>query len=114
MFVLDCATPCQFLGNVGTDSSQIIAEKTKTESKSVSNEKTEVDEGKNDSVAFCTLCNLEMSKAKTKFRIDGWEGTQRKNATDKPGRLEEVLPVIVYVCPKCGKIEFRAYEKSNK
>jgi hypothetical protein len=27
---------------------------------------------------------------------------------------EEVLPVIVYLCPKCGKIDFRVEEKIDR
>jgi rubrerythrin len=114
MFVLDCATPCQFLGNTGTRSQPIVVERPEKENTSVSNENTKADESKNDEVVFCTLCNVEMSKAKTRFRIDEWEEIPPKVATHNLGRLEEVLPVIVYMCPKCGKIEFRVDEKLNK
>jgi len=53
-----------------------------------------------------------MSQTRTKFRINGWEGLHPKLTGDDLGeRGEELLPVIVYLCPKCGKIEFRADEK---
>jgi Zn finger protein HypA/HybF involved in hydrogenase expression len=42
-----------------------------------------------------------MSQVRTKFRIDRCEE-------------EEELPVIVYLCPKCGKIDLKADEKLNK
>ena len=115
MFVLDCATPCRFLGGTENEPQQVDAEKTKVDSTFINEEKPEEDKTKNASVTFCSLCNVEMSQTRTKFRIDGWEGSNQKLADDDSGKLgEEVLPVIVYLCPKCGKIDFRADEKLNK
>ena len=111
LFILDCATPCRFLGNIENESQQIDTEKTEIDSTFISNEKTEVDHSKN-AIVYCSLCNVEMSQTRTKFRIDGWEETHQKLADDDSWKLgEEVLPVIVYLCPKCGKIDFRADEK---
>jgi hypothetical protein len=44
-----------------------------------------------------------MSWAKTQFAIDHWHG-------NKPASLanDKLLPVTVLLCPKCGKIEFKA------
>jgi hypothetical protein len=106
MFVMDCPTPCQFLGNSENGSPSLEVEKTNVENTSVEENKTE-DQIKNDSVPCCPLCNTEMSQTRTKFRIDGWEGN-KKPADYKP---EEVLPVIVCLCPKCGKIELKADKK---
>jgi hypothetical protein len=55
----------------------------------------------NASVALCSLCNVEMSQARTQFKIDGWKGPQ-------PKLSGEALSVNVYLCPVCGKIEFKA------
>jgi len=56
-----------------------------------------------------------MTRTRTEFRIDGWGGQQPKLTSDDSGKLgEEVLPVIVYLCPKCGKIKFTADEEINK
>ncbi len=111
MFVFDCPNPCQFLGNVNNESQQVANEKAEIKSVSARNEKTEVDQDKNSTVAFCTLCNMEMSQARTKIRIDGWKEPIHDEDTKKIG--EEVLPAIVFLCPKCGKIEFRSEEKRD-
>ena len=56
-----------------------------------------------------------MLQTRTKLRISGWEGSNQKLADDDTEKLgEEFLNVIVYLCPKCGKIEFRADEKLKK
>jgi ribosomal protein S27AE len=46
-----------------------------------------------------------MCQAKTKIRLDS-------DDLEKLG--EESLPVIVYLCPKCGKMEFVAEEKTRQ
>jgi len=113
---LDCATPCRFLGNFGNEPQQIDAEKTQTNNTLISDKKPEEeDKTRNATVTCCSLCNVEMSQTRTKFRIDGWEGSHQKLADDNLGKLgKEVLPAIVYLCPKCGKIDFRADEKLKK
>jgi hypothetical protein len=107
MFVLDCATPCRFLGKTENDSSPVEVEKTNTERVFVNENKIEEDKSKNTPVPCCPFCSHEMSKTRTEFKIDGWEGTNRKLG-------EEVLPVIVYLCPQCGKIDFMVDKKLNK
>lgn len=108
MFVMDCATPCKFLGNTEHASSPIEAEKTKDENTFTSENRTEEDQPKGTLESFCSLCNVEMSQTRTALRIEGWKGLQPKLA-DK-----EVLPIIVYLCPKCGKIDLKADEKLEK
>lgn len=111
----ECAINCRFLGNIEHESSPIEAEKTEAESTFINDKKTEVDQTENAPVTCCSLCKVEMSQSRTKFRINGWEGLHPKLTDDDSGKLgEELLPVIVYLCPKCGKIEFRADEKLNK
>jgi hypothetical protein len=109
MFVLDCATPCRFLGSIENEPMPVDSEKTKVDSSFVMEEKTEEDEIKNDPVT-CSLCDIEMSQTRTKFRIDGWKGAIQNIKEDEV----EDLPVIIYLCPKCGKIDFRADDKQNK
>jgi hypothetical protein len=53
-------------------------------------------------VSFCFSCNTEMAWTKTQLTIDGWNGPKPTQATDN------VLPVTICLCPKCGKIEFKA------
>ena len=110
MFVLDCATPCKFLGNSENESQLVDAEKTPVNNTFIS-EKTEENNTRKAPATCCAVCNAEMSQTSTKFRIDGWKGTDQKLADDDSG---EVLAVIVYLCPICGKIDFRADEKLNK
>jgi hypothetical protein len=115
MFVLDCAKPCRFLGSYENEPQQVDAEKTKIDSSVISEEKTEENKTENPSVAFCSVCNVEMSQTKTKFKIDGWKESNQKLDGDESARFgAEVLPVIVYLCQKCGKINFRADEKLIK
>ena len=52
--------------------------------------------------------------AYNQFRIDGWEGLPPELAGDASGELGEELPVILYLCPKCGKIEFKVDERPNQ
>jgi len=54
-------------------------------------------------VAFCFSCNIEMAWTKTQFTIDLWHGNKPLLFNN-----ENVLPVTVLLCPKCGKIEFKA------
>jgi hypothetical protein len=111
MFVLDCATPCRFLGNIENEPQQIDAEKTQTNTTPTSDEKTEEDTTKNAPVTCCSLCNVEMSQTKTMLRINGWKGSKQKfGKVDS----EEVLPVIICLCPKCGKIDLRADQRLNQ
>ena len=115
MFVLDCANPCRFLGGYENEPQQVNAEKTKINSSLISEEKTEVNKTENASVTCCSLCNVEMSKTRTSLKIDGWEEPNQKLGNGNSLRFgAEVLPVILYLCPKCGKIDFRADEKLIK
>ena len=112
MVVFDCASPCRFLGS-GENTSKIDSEENLT-STVPAEQKPAADKTKNDTSTLCSLCNVELSKTKTKFRIDGWEESNQKSADNHTSKSEdEILSVIVYLCPKCGKIEFRADEKLN-
>jgi hypothetical protein len=115
MFVLDCANPCRFLGGYENEQQQVDAEKTKIISSVISEEKTQGNKTENASVTFCSVCNVEMLQTKTKFKIDGWKESNQKLDGDDSARFgAEVLPVIVYLCQKCGKINFRADEELIK
>jgi hypothetical protein len=106
MFVLDCKTPCRFLGNSENESQQIDAERNPINS-SISNDIPGENKMENVPVTFCSLCNVEMSQTMTRFKIEGGKGQNQKIC-------EEVMPVIVCICPKCGKIDLRAKEKANE
>ncbi len=108
MFVMNCATPCRFLGNTENGSQQIYVEKTQINSTPIKEEKTEETETKNDLAYWCSSCNIEMSQTRTTLRIEGWEGSNKPTAQDPEKLGSEDLPVIVYLCPQCGKIDLKA------
>ncbi len=115
LFVLDCATPCRFLGNTENISSPIEVEKIDVEGTVIDDNKTKEDQTKNAIVPCCSLCNVEMSQTRTEFRIDGLERMDQKSADNNSVKLgKEALPVIVYFCPKCGKIDLKVNEKLNE
>jgi hypothetical protein len=114
LFKRECAINCRFLGNIENESQQIEAEKTEADNAFINDEKIEEDKTKNATFTRCSLCNVEMSQTRTQFRINGWEVSNQKLANDDSRKPDELLPVIVYLCPKCGKIEFMADEKLNK
>jgi hypothetical protein len=115
MYVLDCANPCRFLGGYENEPQQVDSEKSKINSSAINEEKTEILKTEKASVIFCSLCNVEMVQTKTKFNVDGWEGSNQKSIFDYSARFgAQVLPVIVYLCPKCGKIDLRVDEKLTK
>ena len=115
MLVLDCATPCRFLGNSENGPPQKEAEKTQIDNTFASDKKSEEDRTENTLINWCSSCNVKMSKTRTNFRINGWEGIKQKFADNDSARLgEEILPVIVYLCPKCGKIDLKADNELNK
>jgi predicted RNA-binding Zn-ribbon protein involved in translation (DUF1610 family) len=114
MFVLDCTNPCRFLGGYENEPQQVDAEKSKIDNSVINEEKQEERKTENSPVTCCSSCNVEMSQTRTKFTIDGWEKSGH-NLDDDSSRLgAEVLPVMVFLCPKCGKIDFRADEKLIK
>ena len=58
-----------------------------------------------------------MLNTKMNLRAGGWEGFTKglPFGIGEFGEIsEELLPVIVYVCPKCGKLEFMAQEKTKQ
>jgi len=115
MFVLDCATPCRFLGNSENGPPQKEAEKTQIDNTFTSDKKSEEDRTENTLITWCSSCNVKMSQTRSNFRINGWEGIKQKSVDNDSARLgEELLPVIVYLCPKCGKIDLKADNELNK
>ncbi|MGD6933500.1 MAG: hypothetical protein ACQCN5_04765 [Candidatus Bathyarchaeia archaeon] len=104
-FRQQCAISCKYLGQTPTFSTL----KPETETAPTIEKELEVEASKFETVpvAFCFSCNVEMAWAKTSFNIDGWRGP-------KPALPGKVLPVTVYLCPKCGKIEFRADITQNE
>ncbi len=107
----ECAISCKFLGNTGNESSPDKAEKTEDKS-SFNTDKTEASQTEKASVTCCSSCNVEMSQTKTKFKINGWSELHPNPSGNSSG--EEFLPATVYLCPQCGKIEFKADRELNR
>jgi len=113
MFVMDCATPCRFLGSYGNASHQNEPEKIKVDN-SVENDAKLEEKLERTQAAFCFLCNVEMMQTRTTLRISGWENPNQKTAGDVSEKLDEDFKMIIYLCPQCGKVEFKADEKIKK
>jgi len=111
MFVLDCPTPCKFLGSSENEPRQIDQDEAPIIRSTTNEEKPEKDKTENAPVTYCTICNCETLQTRTKLKIDGWKGQKPVGSMPLD---EEVLPAIVYLCPKCGKIDFRAEEKIDR
>jgi hypothetical protein len=62
----------------------------------------------------CPLCASEMYPAKVSLRIGGWTGLWKLVPFGGLGELgEELLPVVIYTCSKCGKLELFAEDKTK-
>lgn len=109
MFVLDCATPCRFLGGNENEPQPVDVEKNCVDRTTINEGKLEEKTNKEYPALCCSVCNIEMSKARTKIRIDEWEEPNQKSA-----EINMELPAIVYLCPKCGKIDLRVDEKLKR
>lgn len=70
--------------------------------------------GDSKNFLVCSLCDTQMVSAKASLRIGGWTGLMKLVPFGSLGEIgEEKLPVILHVCPKCGKLEFIA-QKATK
>ena len=67
-------------------------------------------------VLRCNSCGLKMrGGTRMKIRVGGWTGLWQALPGGALGELtEELLPVIIYVCPKCGRLELVAEEKTKQ
>jgi hypothetical protein len=110
-----CAINCNYLGKTPNETQQVAAEKPEVDSSTITDKKTKANNLKEATDTFCPSCNVKMSQTRTTFRIEGWDDLRQKLADDDSVEFkEESLPVIVCMCPKCGKIEFKADEPLNK
>jgi hypothetical protein len=94
-----CVISCKYLGQ--TENYTYSALKIETPVIPQTTESEEESKTENLPVSFCFSCNSEMAWTKTNFTIEDWNGPKPVQANDK------ILPVTIYLCPKCGKIEFK-------
>ena len=86
MFVLDCSTPCQFLGSNENVPLKIDYKENSVDNPTVSKQKPEEDKTETTAATYCSECHLEMSQTRTKLAIDGWKGTKNQR-TMAQGKL---------------------------
>jgi hypothetical protein len=116
ILVLGCATPCQFAGNSENALQQIDNKATPLNNKAVTEQKTKEEEKtENAPVTCCSTCNSEMLHTRTKFAIEPTKDKSQKSVNNNSWLLSGgKLPVIVYICLKCGKIDLKIEEKQDK
>ena len=68
-----------------------------------------------DSLIPCPICKSKMVHTEVKLRTGGWNGYWQLFPFGSLGELaEELMPVEVHVCMRCGKIEFMAPERTRQ
>jgi hypothetical protein len=100
-----CTISCNYLGNpdathVSVRSEDALIENIINEAKELQETKIINNQGNQDK--YCPVCNVEMSETKTELRVDKWKGLKPTMPS------ADILPILVYLCPQCGKIEFKA------
>jgi uncharacterized C2H2 Zn-finger protein len=96
-----CEISCAFLG----------------ENKRLIKRKIAIADEKQINFLRCPQCDQKMVYNQVSLRVGGWSGALKglHPALDMMGELgEELIPVLLYVCPKCGKLEFRAQAKAKE
>jgi hypothetical protein len=101
IFRLQCAISCKYIGqSENCTEPQHATEDTHTDTVKESVVETLLSES--TSALFCVSCNMEMVWAKTQFTVDNWKGNISSVAFN-----DKVLSVTVFLCTRCGKIEFK-------
>jgi hypothetical protein len=109
----ECAISCKYLGQVENISEPKESPKAKAQTTLEADTKTE--DHPSEKPVFCSVCYVDMLEAKTSLNIGEWKGLLPKLSGDGAGKLRQgVLPVTVYLCPQCGKIELKADVEPNK
>jgi hypothetical protein len=105
----ECAISCKFLGATNTTApTPVEAPKPATTPIQQTHKNADTKEAKGIPTTYCTSCNVEMAPKKAKLRLDESDNVQSKQFGDYTPQDQEALSVIVYLCPLCGKIEFKA------
>ena len=104
LFRSQCVISCKYLGQ--SDNCVELKPETDVSTCSAAKDlKVESLQLENVPVAFCFSCNEAMVWAKAQFTVDSWCGNKSLLANDD---YDKVLPVTILLCPKCGKLEFKA------
>lgn len=105
----ECIISCKYLGSIENQPIQLESPKPQ-EIKPIPKPKAAAPASstKNFPAVYCTSCNVEMSPKNAKLKLEDSETEHPKQLGDYTPRPEEVMPVIIYLCPLCGRIEFRS------
>jgi hypothetical protein len=101
----DCTISCKYLGTIENQPKPPETQKIQPDNPTSEPKSPIVSTAKYLPVAYCTSCNVEMTPKKAKLRIHPEDNKQFGEYTPQ---AEDNLPVIIYLCPLCGRIEFRA------
>jgi hypothetical protein len=76
----------------------------------------EAETSKTIEILKCPLCNSEMKCTEVKIRMVGSQGLKEilsiASMYDVSGEI--ILPLLMHVCPNCGKIEFMSKGKKTQ
>lgn len=104
----ECVISCKFLGSTdGTTQVRAEPASPKPAATPIATQKPDEPTTKALPTNYCTSCNVEMTPKKAKLTLEN-DQPSSKQFGDYTPQVEETLPVIVYLCPLCGKIEFKA------
>lgn len=87
------------------------------ENKRIIKRKSIATDEKQSKILRCSECDQKMVFNQVNLRVGDWSGALKglHPAIDAMGEIgEELLPVLLSVYPKCGKLEFRAQEKAKE
>jgi hypothetical protein len=101
----ECVISCKFLGS--SDGTTQVRAETETPKPTTIKKPEEEPTTKAMPTNYCTSCNVEMTPKKAKLTLDNNQPASKQFGDYTPA-AEETLSVIVYLCPLCGKIEFKA------
>jgi hypothetical protein len=104
----ECTISCKYLGATENQPKTQEAPKPQPTTPTSEPKAAPASTTKNVPVAYCTSCNVEMSPKHAKLRIDSAEDSPLKQFGEYIQQTEDNLPVIIYLCPLCGRIEFRS------
>lgn len=104
----ECTISCKYLGSVGNQPIQHDTPRPQQKPSPETKAAAPANSTKNYPVAYCNSCNVEMSPKSAKLKLEDCETERPKQFGDYTPQPEEFMSVIVYLCPLCGKIEFRS------
>ncbi len=104
----ECAISCNYLGSVENQpKTQDLPGPQPVKPSPEPKTAAPASSAKNHPVVYCASCNVEMSPRTAKLKLES-DAERLKQFGDYTPQPEEVMSVIIYMCPLCGRIEFRS------